>query len=145
MDVLNRLLSFDPDLIVIGLMVVFYTLEQVLNTAFSYTNRPAHLFHNALLQVVFFVGNIFWSAVTVYCIEWLNENRIGLLYLMNIPLWLKLVLGVAMIDLVTYWFHRFAHVVPLLWRFHRVHHSDTSMDTSTYFRAHPVETLFWFP
>ena len=49
-----------------------------------------------------------------------------------------------MIDLLTYWFHRMAHKVPVLWLFHRVHHSDTTMDSSTYFRAHPVEILFWF-
>jgi sterol desaturase/sphingolipid hydroxylase (fatty acid hydroxylase superfamily) len=51
---------------------------------------------------------------------------------------------VAMIDMVTYWFHRMAHRLPLVWRFHRVHHSDTTMDSSTYFRAHPIELFLWF-
>jgi sterol desaturase/sphingolipid hydroxylase (fatty acid hydroxylase superfamily) len=37
-----------------------------------------------------------------------------------------------------------AHKVPLLWRFHRVHHSDTRMDSTTYFRGHPIEIFFWF-
>jgi sterol desaturase/sphingolipid hydroxylase (fatty acid hydroxylase superfamily) len=60
------------------------------------------------------------------------------------PVWLELVLGVMAIDLVTYWFHRIAHKVPVLWRFHRVHHSDTSMDASTNFRGHPLELMLWF-
>jgi sterol desaturase/sphingolipid hydroxylase (fatty acid hydroxylase superfamily) len=49
-----------------------------------------------------------------------------------------------MIDMITYWFHRMSHKVPVLWRFHRIHHSDTTMDSTTYFRSHPVEILFWF-
>src|SRR5215207_7362925 len=45
------------------------------------------------------------------------------------------------LDLTSYWFHRLAHTSPLLWRLHRVHHSDTAMDTSTFFRGHPLEVL----
>ena len=60
------------------------------------------------------------------------------------PYWLKLILGVAMLDLVSYWFHRFSHLAPFLWRFHRVHHSDTKMDASTNFRGHPIEAFLWF-
>jgi sterol desaturase/sphingolipid hydroxylase (fatty acid hydroxylase superfamily) len=33
------------------------------------------------------------------------------------------------------------HRVPLLWRLHRVHHSDTVMDVSTALRFHPIEIL----
>jgi sterol desaturase/sphingolipid hydroxylase (fatty acid hydroxylase superfamily) len=97
-----------------------------------------------LFQVVFFLGNILWATVTVFSIEWLNKNQVGLFYIVHLPVWVKLILGVAIIDMVTYWFHRTAHKVPLLWRFHRVHHSDTTMDASTNFRAHPVELIFWF-
>jgi sterol desaturase/sphingolipid hydroxylase (fatty acid hydroxylase superfamily) len=53
-------------------------------------------------------------------------------------------LGVMLFDFVTYWFHRIAHITPVLWRFHRVHHSDTSMDASTFFRGHPLESFLWF-
>ena len=33
------------------------------------------------------------------------------------------------------------HLVPFLWRVHRVHHADTGMDVSTAIRFHPVEIL----
>jgi len=52
--------------------------------------------------------------------------------------------GSTRFDFTNYWFHRTAHKVPLLWRFHRVHHSDASMDASTNFRGHPIESIFWF-
>ena len=145
MDTINSFLAINLNYIIITLMVIFYTLEQVLNTQFSFKKRPRHLVHNLLFQIVlFFLVYLFWATVTVFSIEWLNKNEIGLFYMINMPLWLKLVLGVAMIDMVTYWFHRVAHRVPFLWRFHRVHHSDTSVDASTNFRAHPLELIFWF-
>ncbi|MBA2499231.1 MAG: sterol desaturase family protein [Chitinophagaceae bacterium] len=144
METLNQLLSIELNYIIIGLIVVFFTIEQVVTTQFNYSKRPHHLFNNALFMVVFFIGNIFWAAFAVFSIEWLYNQHIGLFHLIDLPVWLKLILGVAMIDMVTYWFHRMSHRIPLLWRFHRVHHSDTSMDSSTYFRSHPFELIFWF-
>ena len=144
MITLTQLLSIDLNYIIIGLMVVFFTLEQVAATQFNYSKRSQHLVNNILFQGVFLLGNILWAILTVFIIEWLSKNQVGLFYFIDLPVWVKLILGIAMIDMVSYWFHRMSHRVPLLWRFHRVHHSDTSMDTSTYFRAHPLEIFFWF-
>ncbi|HET9744675.1 MAG TPA: sterol desaturase family protein [Chitinophagaceae bacterium] len=144
MELLNKLLAIDPNYVLIGFIAVFYSLEQILNTQFKFRKRPQHLFHNILFQLAFILGNLLWATVTVFSIEWLNKNEIGLFYLFQVPVWLKLVLAVAMFDLMSYWFHRIAHVVPVLWRFHRVHHSDTSMDASTTFRSHPLELTLWF-
>ena len=144
MEKLNALLSIDINYILIGFMVIFYSLEQFFNPQFTFNKRPQHLFHNVLFQVAFFVGNIFWATVTVFSIEWLNNHQVGLFYLIEVPVWVKLILGVAMFDFVNYWFHRTAHFIPVLWRFHRVHHSDTSMDASTNFRSHPIELILWF-
>ena len=40
------------------------------------------------------------------------------------------------------WQHRLVHKVPFLWRFHRVHHSDQKMETTSGIRFHPVEIFF---
>jgi sterol desaturase/sphingolipid hydroxylase (fatty acid hydroxylase superfamily) len=144
METLNQLLAIDLNYIVIGMMVIFYSLEQLLNTQFKFNKRPQHLFHNLLFQVVFFLVNLVWASVTVFSIEWFNKHQVGLFYLIQLPVWFKLILGVAMFDFITYWFHRMSHKSPLLWRFHQVHHSDTTMDSSTYFRGHPIETFLWF-
>lgn len=144
METLNKLLAIDLNYIIIGLIVLFYSLEQLLNTQFQFKKRPQHLFHNILFFGVFCLLNLVWAIVIVFSVEWLNNNQIGLFYLFDLPLWLKLVLGVMLFDFVTYWFHRISHLTPVLWRFHRVHHSDTSMDASTFFRGHPVETFLWF-
>jgi sterol desaturase/sphingolipid hydroxylase (fatty acid hydroxylase superfamily) len=38
-----------------------------------------------------------------------------------------------------YVWHRANHTVPLLWRFHRMHHADDTMDVTTATRFHPGE------
>jgi len=48
-------------------------------------------------------------------------------------------------SLAVYWIHRLMHRTPLLWRVHRVHHSDQSVDVSTTFRNHPLELLVSLP
>jgi sterol desaturase/sphingolipid hydroxylase (fatty acid hydroxylase superfamily) len=45
---------------------------------------------------------------------------------------------------LAYWLHRFSHQVPLLWRFHRIHHSDRFVDPSTSLRHHPGEVFLTF-
>jgi len=144
MELLNKLLSIDFNYILIGFIVVFYSLEQLLQTQFKFSKRPKHLVNNLLFQVLFYVINIFYATVTVFSIEWLNNHQVGLFYLIQAPVWIKLIAGVAMFDMVSYWFHRMAHKSPVLWRFHRVHHSDISMDASSFFRGHPIESFLWF-
>lgn len=139
METLNTLLSIDPNYIIIALLAFFFTLEQLLDNPFSFKKRGMHLFQNLLFQIVFFVINIFFISILIFCIEWLNSKKIGILYLIELPFWVKLILSVILFDFATYWLHRASHKVPLLWRLHRVHHSDTSMDSSTTFRFHPIE------
>ncbi|MDB1125883.1 sterol desaturase family protein [Vibrio algarum] len=42
-------------------------------------------------------------------------------------------------DLFKFLVHFMMHKIPLLWRFHAVHHSATSMTPLTLYRIHPVE------
>ena len=125
-------------------MVLFYSLENLLQTEFKFQRRPQHLFHNVAFALLFTAVNLFWATVTVFSIGWLNQNHVGLFYLLAMPTWLQLILSVMLFDFVSYWFHRVAHITPVLWRFHRVHHSDTSLDASSNFRGHPLEIMFWF-
>ena len=46
-------------------------------------------------------------------------------------------------DFARYWTHRWLHRIPMLWSFHRVHHSATVLNPFTVFRTHPVEGLIF--
>jgi len=45
----------------------------------------------------------------------------------------------VLLDFFAYWLHRINHHVRVLWRLHRLHHSDVDVDFSTTFRHHPGE------
>jgi len=47
-----------------------------------------------------------------------------------------LLLDLLLLDFLIYWWHRANHVVPLLWRFHEVHHRDEFLDASSAVRFH---------
>ncbi len=67
----------------------------------------------------------------------------GLLSLSPVPLpyYLELILGIALLDLAIYFQHVCSHKIPLLWRFHKVHHADRDIDVTTGIRFHPIEAL----
>ena len=44
-------------------------------------------------------------------------------------------------DYSRYWVHRWLHQFPILWEFHKVHHSATVLTPFTVFRTHPVEAV----
>jgi exosortase len=57
------------------------------------------------------------------------------------PMALQIVATFLALDLWQYWQHRLYHQVPLLWRAHLVHHSDTRIDVTTAERHHPFELV----
>lgn len=65
----------------------------------------------------------------------------GLFHWVEAPWWLAVVLSFLVLDLVIYAQHVVFHHVPLLWRLHRMHHADTSIDVTTALRFHPVEIV----
>jgi sterol desaturase/sphingolipid hydroxylase (fatty acid hydroxylase superfamily) len=69
------------------------------------------------------------------------ERGWGLLHRIDAPSWLEGACAVIALDLAIYWQHRAFHRVPLLWRLHRVHHSDTAFDATLGLRFHPGEIL----
>lgn len=62
-----------------------------------------------------------------------------------LPRPLRLLGGIAAMDYGFYWWHIATHKVPLLWRFHRVHHVDPDMDASTALRFHALDMVLSLP
>lgn len=57
------------------------------------------------------------------------------------PLWLQSVEALVLADLFAYGSHRLFHAVPLLWRFHAVHHSCEHLDWLASSRLHIVDIV----
>ncbi|ADZ92532.1 sterol desaturase family protein [Marinomonas mediterranea] len=65
----------------------------------------------------------------------------GLLTYIDLPSTISVFVGIVLLDVAIYWQHRVFHTVPLLWRLHRVHHTDPELDISSAVRFHPLEIL----
>jgi sterol desaturase/sphingolipid hydroxylase (fatty acid hydroxylase superfamily) len=60
-------------------------------------------------------------------------------FVASLPWWAQLAIVFLLSDLCNYAAHRTMHRVPLLWRFHAVHHSSERLDWLATSRVHPVD------
>lgn len=60
----------------------------------------------------------------------------------QMPTLLRAALAIVVAEIGSYWGHRWSHEIPLLWRFHSVHHSAEELDWLVNTRAHPVDMAF---
>jgi sterol desaturase/sphingolipid hydroxylase (fatty acid hydroxylase superfamily) len=77
--------------------------------------------------------------------RWAAGAGVGVLNTVPAPRWLGILATIVSLDLVSYLWHRANHLVPVLWRFHQVHHSDPTFTASTGVRFHPGELLLSLP
>ncbi len=59
------------------------------------------------------------------------------------PAPLRIALAFFAMELGNYGFHRLAHRVPLLWRFHATHHVITELTGVKALRTHPIDNVFF--
>ena len=93
----------------------------------------------ALLNTVLLA--LTFGVATVGVVAWTESHRTGLLHVWSLPGGVRLVLAVLLLDGWLYLWHRANHVIPLLWRFHRMHHADREMDVTTALRFHTGELV----
>ncbi len=70
-----------------------------------------------------------------------SDNYWGILSLTDLSFLAKIIVSLILLDLVIYGQHVAFHHIPVLWRLHRVHHTDTEIDVTTALRFHPIEIM----
>ncbi|HWB44782.1 MAG TPA: sterol desaturase family protein [Hyphomicrobiaceae bacterium] len=65
----------------------------------------------------------------------------GLFPALGVPWAVAVVASIVLLDLAIYAQHVLFHAVPVLWRLHRMHHTDLDVDVTTGVRFHPVEII----
>jgi sterol desaturase/sphingolipid hydroxylase (fatty acid hydroxylase superfamily) len=136
-----------PDGVRTGVLVVglvfFWILEGALPRFDLGDDKPRHAALNLLLATLVVTVGLLLGLMVVEACELTTARHFGLLYLVELPLWLHVVLGVLLLDLIgAYLIHFIQHKVGWMWKFHLVHHSDTAVDVTTSLRQHPGETVF---
>jgi sterol desaturase/sphingolipid hydroxylase (fatty acid hydroxylase superfamily) len=66
----------------------------------------------------------------------------GLFNLTSLPSWLEILIAMVILDFVVWFQHLLSHKIPIMWRFHRMHHSDRDLDVTSAVRFHPIEIAF---
>jgi len=79
--------------------------------------------------------------VALTAASWATANNIGLFNVTSWPLWIEITLAFIMLDFAIYLQHIVTHKIPILWRLHKVHHSDRDLDASSALRFHPIEIM----
>ena len=99
----------------------------------------------AFTALAFAAGSLTVRPVALGLAFWAQSHSFGLLQLLPLPSWAEAALAVLWLDFTFYYWHRFNHLRPLLWRFHNVHHVDPDLDVTTSFRFHFGEVLYSTP
>ncbi len=132
-----------------GMLAVFillFTLETLLPLRRRKRSRVQRLPVNLGLTILgFAAGALTVRPAALGLAFWAQGRAFGLLHLLPLPFWVEVVIGIFWLDLTFYYWHRFNHLRPLLWRFHNVHHLDPDMDVTTSFRFHFGEVLYSTP
>jgi len=96
----------------------------------------------ALLSLPLGIAAGLWSGKVRHVLPWkplsFSFHSIGTVPFIGSELELVTMIFVPLFihDCWFYWSHRIEHKVPVLWQFHKIHHSDELMNTTTWARDH---------
>jgi len=102
------------------------------------TRWPSNL---AIVVLNTWLVRILLSATAVSLAALGTQRSWGLLNILPLPSWGRIIISVILLDLAIYLQHIMFHAVPALWRVHRMHHADLDFDVTTGARFHPIEII----
>ena len=136
----------------IGISVIVYALEILI----PWRKNQARIRKDFFLDAFYMFFNYFFFymigfAAIAFAGEQLTleiSRKIGLgdlwfVHLTNLPVWAQLLIYFILIDFTHYLVHRLLHKVPLLWSFHKVHHSVKEMGFAAHLRYHWMENVVY--
>lgn len=97
------------------------------------------LINVCISATAFVVAMLLVRPAALAAMQWASDQPFGVINLLPMPGAAQFALSFLLMDLTFYWWHVANHHMPLLWRFHNVHHIDPDLDVSTAFRFHVGE------
>lgn len=132
-------------------MLAHYIIGYLVIAVLSAAERAFHLrlsIREVSILVLDLVVKGTYFLLSIYALELLATTIPAppflSLTLVPVPLWLNALIGFLLIDFLYYWLHRVHHQFGWLWRLHRLHHSDTKVDSFTTLLHHPLEGVSSF-
>lgn len=135
--------SLHRALILAGGITFFWLIEYAVPLFQFEYNKWKHASVNIFFTITTIIINFGFALVIVFASDWCLAHHFGVLQLFIMPVWLQLIIGLLLLDLVgAYLVHLIEHKVNWMWKFHIIHHADTHVDTTTANRHHPGESVF---
>lgn len=130
--------------LVFGVMAVLALVESLIPLFPRSLMHRQHLAANLGLTALTLAVNLMLNTVLVMGALWMGKHGMGLIPWLEISTIGAIAVTIIALDMATYAAHVLMHKLPILWRFHLVHHSDPAVDVTTSLRQHPIETLVRF-
>jgi len=133
-------------IILVSGIAFFWMLEYLIPLFQLRYSKLKHAGINIFFTLTTILVNFPLAFLLLKTSDWTMANNFGVLnWLPIMPLWLKVLLGVVLLDFLSAWLaHWVEHKVKVLWGFHLVHHTDHEVDTTTANRHHPGESMVRF-
>ena len=126
----------------LGILIAMIGLETLFPARDRVQKRGARWLTNFGLVVIdTVVIRLLFPVIAVGVAIWAEARGWGVLNLLSLPIWVKTIFAVIILDMMIYWQHVAFHKVPILWHLHKVHHADRDLDASSGLRFHPVEIV----
>lgn len=129
--------------ILVGGLLLFWIIEGAI-PLFPLHYKKTKLRHagvNFVFTVIHLIIHTFLAVLIIKLSDWCATAQFGIVYWTNANILITIIIGVLALDFSSWLVHLVMHKVPLLWRFHLIHHSDTNVDVTTGLRHHPGDSL----
>ncbi|MGH9837594.1 MAG: sterol desaturase family protein [Blastocatellia bacterium] len=129
-------------LIAVAGLILLLGLESRIPAAIGRRRRLCHAARNLALGLFNAVVLALLAAPLIAHVGlWAESSGFGVLRMIPLPTAAATAAAILLFDAWMYLWHRANHELDFLWRFHRVHHSDSEMDATTAVRFHTGEIL----
>lgn len=129
--------------ILVGGLLFFWIIEGAI-PLFPLKYKKSKVRHasvNFVFTVIHLIIHTFIAILIIKLSDWCLHNQFGIVYWFNTGVVLTIIVAVLALDFSSWLVHLIMHKVPLLWRFHLIHHSDTNVDVTTGLRHHPGDSI----
>ena len=129
-------------LLIFSTLVIIFSLEGAFPHYRNRKHRTEHAFPHVLTAI--FNGmltRLLLAGLTLQAIDWGGQYSLGLSQALPFPSYTKTIIVMVLFDIWMYFWHMANHRFTFFWLFHRAHHADTEMDTTTALRFHPGELV----
>jgi len=128
----------------VGGLLVFWIIEGSipLITMQYKKNKLRHATVNMVFTTIHLIIHTFLAILIIELSDWCKAENFGFVYWVNAGIGGTILISFLTLDFFGGWLvHITEHKVPMLWRFHVVHHADNNVDVTTGLRHHPIESV----